>query len=278
VPGEDRELVLYEVAEKVATITFNNPEGRNGWSLPMERAYFAQLRRAEKDPSVAIVVVTGAGRTFCPGLDMKALQAVPGSGGLNRTGRDPMLLALSLQKPMIAAINGACAGLGLLQALCCDLRFAAEGARLATAYSRRGLPAEYGMAWLMTRIMRLDHALDLLLSGRTVEAQEAATLGLVTRVYPPEQLLDAATAYAGEVAANCSPRALAAIRHQSYADLSRDLDTAMAETLELMPWYNSAANPDFREGVDSFVARRPPAFEPLPPDFRVSALGAPQDG
>jgi enoyl-CoA hydratase/carnithine racemase len=265
---EEHELVLYEVADRVATITLNNPEGRNGWSLPMERAYFAQLRRAESDPAVVTIVVTGAGRTFCPGLDMKALQAVPGSGGLNRAGRDPMLLALSLQKPMIAAINGACAGLGLLQALCCDLRFAAAGARLSTAYSRRGLPAEYGMAWLMTRLMRLDHALDLLLSGRVVEAQEAAVLGLVTRVYPPEQLLDAATGYAREMAVNCSPRALAAIRHQVYGDLSRDLDAAMAETLELMPWFNSAANPDFREGVDSFVARRPPAFEPLPADFR----------
>ena len=267
--GEDHELVLYEVADRVATITLNNPEGRNGWSLAMERAYFAQLRRAETDPAAVTIVVTGAGRTFCPGLDMKALQAVPGSGGLNRADRDPMLLALSLQKPMIAAINGACAGLGLLQALCCDVRFAAEGARLATAYSRRGLPAEYGMAWLMTRLMRLDHALDLLLSGRAVEAREAAALGLVTRVYPPEQLLEAATAYAREMAVNCSPRALAAIRHQVYADLSRDLDAAMTDTLQLMPWFNSAANPDFREGVDSFIERRSPAFEPLPADFRV---------
>jgi enoyl-CoA hydratase/carnithine racemase len=270
VPGEDHELVLYEVADRVATITLNNPEGRNGWSLAMERAYFAQLRRADNDPDAVTIVVTGAGRTFCPGLDMKALQAVPGSGGLNRAGRDPMLLALSLQKPMIAAINGACAGLGLLQALCCDLRFAAEGARLSTAYSRRGLPAEYGMAWLMTRLMRLDHALDLLLSGRAVEAQEAAALGLVSRVYPPEQLLDAATAYARDMAANCSPRALAAIRHQVYADLSRSLDASMAETLELMPWFNSAANPDFREGVNSFVERRPPVFGGLPPDFRLA--------
>jgi enoyl-CoA hydratase/carnithine racemase len=244
----------------------------------MERAYFAQLRRAENDPAVVAIVVTGAGQTFCPGLDMKALQGVPGSGGLNRAGRDPMLLALSLQKPMIAAINGACAGLGLLQALCCDLRFAAEGARLATAYSRRGLPAEYGMAWLMTRLMRLDHALDLLLSGRAVAAPEAAALGLVTRVYPSEQLLEAATAYARDLAANCSPRALAAIRHQVYADLSRDLDAALAETLAIMPWYNSAANPDFREGVDSFIERRAPAFEPLPAQFRVSALRGSVDG
>jgi enoyl-CoA hydratase/carnithine racemase len=178
---------------------------------------------------------------------------------------------------MIAAINGACAGLGLLQALCCDLRFAAEGARLSTAYSRRGLPAEYGMAWLMTRLMRLDHALDLLLSGRAVEAQEAAALGLVTRVYPPEQLLEAATGYARDLAVNCSPRALAAIRHQVYGDLSRGLDAATAETLELMPWFNSAANPDFREGVDSFIERRPPAFEPLPANFRVTALPVPPD-
>jgi enoyl-CoA hydratase/carnithine racemase len=271
--SDDADLVRYEVAERVATITLNDPEARNGWSLPMERAYFARLRQAERDPAVVAIVLTGAGPTFCPGLDIKALQAVPGSGGLKREGRDPMLMALGMPKPMIAAINGACAGLGLLQALCCDLRFAAEGARLATAYSRRGLPAEYGMAWLMTRIMRFDHALDLLLSGRTVEAREAAELGLVTRVYPAAQLVDAATAYARELGANCSPRALAAIRRQAYAGLSANLETALAEALELMPWFNSAANADFREGIDSFIERRAPAFPGLPPDFEVSALG-----
>ncbi len=271
--SDSNHLVLYEVADGVATITWNNPEARNGWSLAMEREYFALLHRAESDADVRAIVITGAGSTFCPGLDMKALQQVPGSGGLKREGREPMLLALSLHKPMLAAINGACAGLGLVQALCCDLRFAAEGARLATSYSKRGLPAEYGLAWLMSRTMRLDHALDLLLSGRTVAAQEAQQLGLVTRVYPPDELLSETQSYARQLADTCSPRAMAAIRYQAYAGLSQERDEAVAEAQAMMAWFNSSANPDFREGVDSFMERRAPRFEPLPPDFRLVADG-----
>jgi enoyl-CoA hydratase/carnithine racemase len=264
-------MVRVEADRGVATVFLDNPAGRNGWNLAMEAEYFDTLDRLDTDPSTRAIVVTGAGRTFCPGLDITALQATSATGGgLDRTGRRPMHHALGIGKPMIAAINGACAGVGLMQALCCDLRFVSRTARLSTAYSRRGLPAEYGMAWMLTRIMRLDQALDILLSARTIEAEEAFQLGLVTRLTEPEDLLRAAQAYAMDMAENCSPRSLKAIRYQTHADLSRRLIDAVDDGMELMAWFNSAENPDFAEGVASFRARRPPRFAPLPEGFSLA--------
>jgi enoyl-CoA hydratase/carnithine racemase len=261
------DLCLYEVSEGVCTLTLNNPERRNAWNQDMEDRYFDLLDRADVDPDVRVIVLTGAGTTFCPGLDIARLTAAADAGAMDLTGRHPQTYPLRVRKPMIAAVNGACAGIGLMQALNCDVRFAARGAKFTTAYARRGLPAEYGSSWLLPRLVGLENALDLLLSGRVFDAEEAQRLGLVSRVCAPEDVLAEAQAYARDMALNCSPRSMAAIRRQVYGDLSRRFDESMVHTLAAM--HEFSGNPDAVEGSRSFAEKRPPAFDPLPPDFHL---------
>lgn len=263
----DNDLVLFTVDDGVCTLTLNNPERRNAWNLAMEQQYFALLDRADTDPAVRAIVVTGSGSSFCPGLDTKGLGAVSATGKLDLTGRRPQTFPLAVRKPMIAAINGACAGIGLTQAINCDVRFAARGARFSTAYARRGLPAEYGSSWLLPRLIGVENALDLLLSARVFDADEAKALGLVSRVCDLDAVVGDAQAYARDLAAHCSPRSMAAIRRQVYGDLSRSFDESMVHTLALMQEF--AGNADFVEGVASFVEKRPPDFAGLDPTFRV---------
>jgi enoyl-CoA hydratase/carnithine racemase len=266
--NNDDDLVLYGVSDHVATLTLHNPEARNGWSTPMEHRYFALLDQAEADPDVRVIVVTGHGKTFCPGLDITRLKHST-KVGLQRDGRRPILYALGIRKPMLAAINGAVAGVGLIQSLACDLRFAARGARFSTAFARRGLGAEYGLSWLLPRMMGVDKALDLLLSARTFEADEAATLGLVTRVVEPDELMDSVYAYAAELVTYSSPLAMMAIRRQVWGDLDKTRDEAMEAALAIMYQLN-LDNPDFLEGVASFSEKRAPNFLPLDPNFRLA--------
>ena len=254
------ELVLRETSGGVATLTLNRPERRNGWSPELEAAYFAALDACDADDDVVVVVLTGAGSTFCPGLDTQRLSAVS-STGLDLSGRPPVFRPRSFRKPLIAAINGACAGIGLIQALMCDVRFAARGARFSTAFARRGLAAEYAISWVLPRYVGVEHALDLLLSARTFDAEEAHRLGLVSRLCDPEDVLSSAQAYAADLAAHCAPTAMAAIRHQVYTDLEGGLEDAMRRALLLMKVTN--ASPDLAEGVASFVERRPPVFGPV---------------
>jgi enoyl-CoA hydratase/carnithine racemase len=233
----------------------------------MEERYFSLLDDADANPDVRAIVVTGSGTTFCPGLDTQRLSAAASERKLALGVRRPQTYPLRIRKPMIAAINGACAGIGLMQALNCDVRFAARGAKFTTAYARRGLPAEYGSSWLLPRLIGVQNALDLLLSGRVVQAEEAKTLGLIYRVCEPDAVLGEAQQYARLLADNCSPRSMAAVRRQVYSDLSRTFSESMVHTLALMEEF--AGNPDFAEGVASFVEKRPPAFEGLDPTFRV---------
>jgi enoyl-CoA hydratase/carnithine racemase len=261
------ELVLWELDRGVCTLTLHNPERRNAWSVAMEEQYFALLDQADADPEVRAIVLTGSGRAFCPGLDTERLSTAAGEGKLELDARRPQTYPLGVRKPMIAAINGACAGIGLMQALNCDVRFAASGAKFTTAYARRGLPAEYGSSWLLPRLIGIEHALDLLLSARVFLAEEAKELGLVSRVCEPGDVLAEARAYARVLAERCSPRSMAAIRRQVYTDLSRSFEDSMVHTLATMEVF--AAYPDFAEGVASFVENRPPDFEGLDPSFRL---------
>ncbi|HUB73804.1 MAG TPA: enoyl-CoA hydratase [Solirubrobacteraceae bacterium] len=275
------EVVQIGVEDGVAVLTLNRPERLNAWTAEMESSYFGLLERCASDERVRVIVVTGAGRGFCAGADMGQLQQLGASAGEAASangerehgdaasangerdphGRRPQSFPLSIPKPIVAAVNGACAGIGLVQALMCDVRFAAAGAKLTTAFARRGLVAEHGISWMLPRLVGPSRALELLLSGRVVLAEEALELGLVNRVLAPEQLLDATLAYARELAVNCSPASMATIKRQVYADLERPLAQALANADRLM--LASFAAPDFVEGVASFVEKREPRFAPL---------------
>jgi enoyl-CoA hydratase/carnithine racemase len=229
----------------------------------MERAYFAALDECAASEHVRVIVVTGAGKGFCAGADMQQLQDLS-DGSLSdsdREARRPQSFPLSVPKPIIAAINGACAGIGLVQALMCDIRFGAEGAKFTTAFARRGLVAEHGISWILPRLVGPARALDLLLSGRVLLAGEAAALGLLNRVHAPERLLEETLAYARDIAVNCSPASMATMKRQVYADYERTLPEALAVADELM--VASFAAPDFGEGVASFLERREPSFAPV---------------
>jgi enoyl-CoA hydratase/carnithine racemase len=253
-------VTRYQVNGSVATITLDRPERHNAWTAEMGEQYFDHLEHAAADPDVRAIVVTGAGRSFCPGLDMGGLASVA-TAGEARGGTRPQTFPLGIPKPIVAAINGACAGIGLSLALMCDIRFAASGAKLTTSFARRGLVAEHGTSWILPRLVGTARALDLLLSARVVLAEEALELGLVNFVLPPEQVLPAALDYAGDLARNASPTSMSVIKRQVLRHLDLTLDGALAESNALMA--ESLRRPDVAEGVASFVERRQPRFEPL---------------
>ncbi len=259
---DEARTVLLDVADDgVATLTLNRPHRHNAWNPVLERRFYELLDEAGRDDRVRAVVLTGAGRSFCPGVDSQRLDSIAGSA-IDLTGRISPTFTYAFRKPLIAAVNGACAGLGLVQALMCDVRFAARGAKFATSFSRRGLAGEYGITWLLPRLIGTERAMDLLLSGRTVDADEARALGLVSRVTEPGEVLIAATAYARDLAANCSPASMALIKHQVLTGLDATYEQAMRSAYRAMAVL--AEGPDFREGIDSFIQKRPPKFPPLP--------------
>ena len=262
--------VLCDISDSgVAVLTFNRPERMNAWGGGMATAFYSCLDRTEADPAVRAVVVTGSGRAFCAGADMGDLSTIrsttvdtAGDTDVDKlVGERHPHFVTTLRKPIIAAINGACAGIGLTQALMCDVRFAVRGAKFTTSFARRGLIAEYGISWILPRIAGAGAALDLLLTGRMFLAEEAAELGLVKEVLPAEELLPRAITYAEDIAANCAPSSLAVIKQQVYADTMRDVFEASAVAEKLMQ--ESMLRPDFIEGITSFFEKRPPHFPAL---------------
>jgi enoyl-CoA hydratase/carnithine racemase len=251
------DVVLSDKQEGILKLTLNRPDRLNAWMPELETRYFAELEAADADPEVRVIVVTGAGRGFCAGADMEALQQV-GKGASFRGSGKPQTFPLTIAKPIIAAINGACAGLGLVHALLCDIRFAAAGAKFTTAFVRRGLVAEHSISWTLPRLVGQANALDLLLSGGVFLAEEAAAMGLVNRVVEPAALLETTIAYARDLVVNCSPTSMATIKRQVYHHYELDLAAAMVDTNRLMA--ASLKESDFKEGVASFVERRPPRF------------------
>jgi enoyl-CoA hydratase/carnithine racemase len=253
------ELVLYDVAEGVATLTFNRPDRMNGMTGDMEVAYFQRLQQAAADDEVKAIIVTGAGRGWCVGADL-AHRPGEGEQPLPNT-LIPTTTPLSIPKPIVAAVNGACAGMGLALAMMCDFRIAAAGVKFSTAFARRGLIAEYGLAWHLSQIAGRAVALDLLLTARVALAEEMQALGLVNRVVPADAVLDEATALARDLAANVSPASMATIKRQVLAQPTQTAEDAMHESDALM--YESLKGADVGEGIKSFLEKRPAEFAPF---------------
>jgi len=269
--------ILYEVTDPVATITLNRPDQLNAWTNRMGTEVRHAVATAEADPAVVGIVLTGAGRGFCAGADMKTLTSITEGGTLAPDeGNLPPAPAeaprsddlageytylLGCPKPVIAAINGACAGMAVPIALSCDLRFMAEDAVLLTAFAQRGLIAEWGLSWLLPRVVGSARAMDLLISSRKVTGTEAAEMGLVNKALPADQVLAHAQEYVRDMAARCSPASIAIMKRQVYSQLHAGLGPAELESRRLM--VESFERPDMKEGVQSFLEKRPPSFERL---------------
>jgi enoyl-CoA hydratase/carnithine racemase len=261
--------ILYAVRDRVATITLNRPDRLNAWTAVMSSELRAALETADADDGVRAIVLTGAGRGFCAGADMARLSsAAAGQSNLRNEGDWPTegLAAnfaqrcsyiLGLKKPVIAGINGPVAGIGLVITLYCDIRYMAAGAKLTTAFARRGLIAEHGVSWMLPRLIGPMNALDLLLSARTVAAEEAARLGLV-QVLPAEGFGEAVHARAAGIANLTSPRSTRIIKRQVYEALFQSL--AEATAIGNREQAICRDTEDFREGVAHYVEKRAPRF------------------
>lgn len=272
------EEILYEVSDHIATITLNRPTKLNAWTMIMEKEVQQAMFAAEKDGQVRVIVLTGAGRGFCAGADMANLDGLANASnsdaklkqimgdhlaGTPRSGVRPDFQKTysylpGIEKPILGAINGAAAGLGLVISLYCDLRFASDQARFSTAFAKRGLIAEHGISWLLPRTVGIANALDLLYSARLIDAAEALRMGLVSRVIPHEGFLAEVHKYAVELATSTSPRSMRVIKRQVYnaqfQTLAEAIDVANEEMLK------SFTSEDFKEGVAHFLEKRAPAF------------------
>jgi enoyl-CoA hydratase/carnithine racemase len=267
---------LYQVTGRVATITLNRPDKLNAWTVVMESEVRAAMEEAEQDKNVRVIVLTGAGRGFCAGADMSLLSTVAEKGldeprraqavqpaSRNRESaradfQKKYSYFLAITKPVIAGINGPVVGLGLVIALYCDLRFASDGARFGTAFAQRGLIAEYGMAWMLPRLVGHANALELLFSARMIDAAEALRMGLVNQIYPQEAFLESVQKYAMNLAANVSPRSLRVIKRQVYDAMFQTLAESFESSEQEM--LASLQSEDFKEGVAHFIEKRAPAF------------------
>jgi enoyl-CoA hydratase/carnithine racemase len=270
-----RQETLYEVADRVATITLNRPDKLNAWTAVMEQEVRSAMSEADQDDNVRVIVLTGAGRGFCAGADMSLLSGVAARGvdeatkiqalqsGKLREGVRPDFQKKysyfpAIGKPVIAAINGPIVGLGLVIGLYCDLRWASDSARFSTTFARRGLVAEYGMAWMLPRLVGHANALDLLFSARTIDAAEAWRMGLVNQVFPQGVFPDKVRENAQDLSSNVSPRSLRVMKQQVYDAMFQTLDEAFQTSEREM--LASLQSNDFKEGVAHFLEKRAPAF------------------
>ncbi|NCF34454.1 MAG: enoyl-CoA hydratase [Proteobacteria bacterium] len=272
----DYQDIIYEVDNPVAVITLNRPEALNAFTRTMLAEIRHALAAAEQDEQVVGIVLTGAGRGFCPGMDMNALNAIsggeaagqddisklkadPGDAALGHNFQVTYSYFMSIRKPIIAAINGACAGLGLAIATMTDLRIVERSAKFSTAFSQRGLIAEHGISWTLPRLIGSGNALDLLWSARKFTGEEAKALGLAEQLVDDGESLQAAIAYIKNLAASSAPKSLQIMKAQVYRHMNMQLGEAMRETNDWMA--ASLKRDDFKEGVRSFIEKRPPNFQ-----------------
>jgi len=274
--------VLYEVRERIAVVTLNRPERLNAYTGALAASLKRAVAAANGDSAVRVIVITGAGRGFCAGADMDVLSGHVRSDGSTaaadsdedldsrfRTTLGPDLsfdfkdagrfgYFVKTRKPVIAAINGPVAGIGLVMALYADIRFAAENAAFTTSFAQRGLIAEHGISWLLPRLVGQANALDLLFSARKIGAAEAKVMGLVNQIFGQEAFLEDVLAYARMLAETVSPRSMAIMKAQVWKANFENFNEALEVADEEMK--ASLANSEFTEGVAHFLEKRPPKF------------------
>ena len=263
----------YTIDGPLATITLSRPEHRNAWTGRMHTEYRWCLAQAEADPEVREIVVTGdpEGKAFCAGADLGGLEKMSEQGeydagigddiarpgyGVNEAFDATFAYHFGISKPIIAAINGAAAGVGLVLAAFCDLRFAVEGAKLTAAHGRFNFPAEYGLSWILPRIVGIARANDILLSNRVFLSEEALEMGFLNQVCSAEALMDEVYAYARSMAETVSPGSLRETKRQIYADQHRSLAESVADSERLIR--EMARHPDYAEGVRAWQEKRKP--------------------
>ena len=250
----------------VATLTLNRPEKHNVWNPQMGIDMERTMRALGKDDSVRVIVITGAGKAFCGGADMEHLKAA------REQGKNPMAprehsdddlnqrysYLMAIPKPIICAINGAAIGIGLVLPLFCDFRYAAASAKLSVMFSRRGLVAEHGITWMLPRLIGLTRALELMIAGQTIKADEAERIGLVNATFSDETFREEVAKRAYDLANNVSPRSAAIIKRMTYAACASSLAQAVHAVDDEIP--GVLASEDFREGVAHFMEKRPAKF------------------
>ncbi len=258
--------LLYEVSDGVATITLNRPERLNAITIPMLASLSRALRDSDLDSEVRVIVLTGAGRGFCAGLDVKDVAAGAGIGSdgaglatarFDLAGSPPVVLHTT-DKPVLCALNGGAAGYGMDLALGCDIRIASSEAKLAAVFTKRGILPESGGSWLLPRLIGWAKAAEVAFRGMTLSAQEAFELGLVNHVVEPERLMPFTREIAAEIAAN-APLAVQATKRMMRLGLEETFEANVHHVfLQLLPLFQTE---DFREGVRSYLEKRPPRFQ-----------------
>ncbi len=270
---ESFEEIGYAAADGVATVTLNKPERRNAWSGRMAVEYRWALHHADLDSAVRVVVLTGAGKDFCAGAHAEALKSITSDGGKYTPEKLPLppypesapdgmrrnhLVPLLVSTPIVAAIQGACAGAGFVLATYCDFRFAAADAKITSSFARMGLPAEYGIGWLLPRMVGLPNAAQLLYTAEVCNGERARELGWVQRVHAADEVLDAALTFARDLARGSSGESLRMMKRQIMVDAWGSFDEAYTRSVEDM---NAALkHPDMKEGLAALKERRPTDF------------------
>ena len=274
----DLKATTYEVSEQIATICLSRPHRANAWTGRMHTEYRYLLDQAERDPAVRVIIVTGAETWFCVGGDSKALDGHRKAGAYD-AGTPPDLVTpgttdfapfredfsyhFALTKPVIAAINGAAAGVGLVLACYADIRFAVPGAKLTTAHGPLNMPAEYGLSWLLPRLIGGARALELLISSRKFLTDEAYEMGLVHRLVEREKLLGAARDYALDIVTRVSPGSAHQSKRQTYLDFHRDVGSSVSEANQLLA--AMIKDPNYREAIAAFLEKRPAVWTATDP-------------
>jgi enoyl-CoA hydratase/carnithine racemase len=252
--------VRYDLDDGIAIVTLNRPERMNAWNAALAAELSQALDTADTDDDVRAVVLTGAGRAFCAGADLEA-----GGSTFDRADGDrrdhPLRLPYQLRKPVVAAINGAAVGVGITYPLLADLRFVAEDAKISFAFVRRGMIPELASHAILPRVLGLSNAADLLLSGRMISGREAAELGLASVAVPAAEVLATARAHAREYAA-AAPVSVAIAKRLVWDNLRPDIEATTRRENPLFTWLGQQA--DAREGIESFLQRRPPAWKLSP--------------